>query len=71
MNNWPVAAAMAMLILFAILTQTTTIINASHSPSFGQAKANLPCCETGVGAKFGIDCGPAVCGFGVITGSGK
>jgi hypothetical protein len=62
--RWPVAAAMAML-FFAILTQTT-IINASHS--LGQAKtetnANLPRCETGVNARYGVDCGPAICGFG-------
>jgi hypothetical protein len=64
----------AMVILVIVSTQIVPV-NASHSHTHStksdQAKTNLPCCETGVGVRYGVSCGPKVCGFGIITGSGK
>jgi hypothetical protein len=54
--------------IIIIVLASTTPVNASHLST--HTKANLPCCETGVGVRFGIDCGPAICGFGVL-GAGK
>jgi hypothetical protein len=65
-------------LIIPVLTVSLTVIMAAavivssvvtHHPT--KQTKTLPCCETGVGALYGINCGPAVCGFGVITGSGK
>jgi hypothetical protein len=61
----------AALVILVIVSTQIVPVNASHYHTHSTKSTNLPCCETGVGAHFGIDCGPAVCGFGVITGSGK
>jgi hypothetical protein len=38
----------------------------SATPSHHHHNHNLPCCEIGVGVRFGIDCGPVTCGLGII-----
>jgi hypothetical protein len=59
----PLIAAMVTIIIISVSMQQTVT---SHSHLKSDQTKTLPCCETGVNAQFGIDCG-----FGVITGSGK
>jgi hypothetical protein len=49
----------AMVIRVIVSTQIVPV-NASHSHTHSTKSTNLPCCETGVGVRYGIDCGPAV-----------